>query len=441
MSSGGQEVLARGMGMAAHFLILLVIFGGLTGGCRSEPRGAVNNFIAIGVILPSGDSPSAVRDFQDGVELALSIINDRLDLPLPLAAEVGLSRHGGVPLRAVYRRPAAAGAGGLAAWEELTVVRGVKAILSGLHDDASLAVSERAEIRGIPLLSCTAPAPRLSQRRLHWFFRLNPDDTLMVDDFLSHWQEILAPAGVPTSPHLTLVHDKGMRGVGVARAVRNAAAQGGLNILAEIVYDPAEPSLEPVALANRRFLHEEIVILQAGRVAQANLWLQTWQSLGIRPRAVLVLPFSGASTDFLQRASAAAPPILMQLSEDVAVPGTNFLQTWAAYLFRQRFGREFSITSATSLTGTLVLADALNRAAKLNGREIREALLQTDIPGEQLLLPWSGVRFDPQTGQNILAAACIGQVRDGKVELVWPQTMAASSVAWPCQAGTPEGQP
>jgi len=427
--------------MAVYLLILLVLFGVLPGGCRSAPGGVANGFVAIGVILPAGAAPSAAQDFQDGVELAVSIVNDRLELPLPMAAGVGLNRHGGVPLRAVYRQPTANTGAALLAFTDLAVASGVKVVLSGLSDDASLAVSERAEAMGIPLLSCLAPAARLTQRRFHWFFRLNPDDTLMVDDFLAHWQEILAQPGAPAPPRLTLVHDKGLRGVGAARAVRNAAAQGGLNILAKIVYDPAEPSLVPVALANRHFLHDEIVVLQAGRVEQANLWLQTWQSLGIRPRAVLVLPFAGASADFLKCASNAATPILMQPLEDAAVPGSNFLQTWAAYLFRQRFGREFSSTAAISLTGTLVLADALNRAQKLNGRDIRKALLQTDIPGEQLLLPWHGVRFDPQTGQNVLAAAYIGQVRNGKVELVWPRTVAASSVAWPCQAGTTESRP
>ncbi len=427
--------------MAAHFIILLVLFVFLTGGCRSDGRPSAQGFVSIGVILPAGDAPSSAQDLQAGVELALSIINDRVDLPLPLAADPGLSRQGGLQVRAVYRRPEANTAAALAALEDLTVVSGVKAILSSLVDDATLAISERAEVMGIPILSCTATAARLSQRRLQWFFRLNPDDPLMVEDYLAHWQEFLARLGAPLTPRLTLVHDKGLRGLGVARAVRNAAAHYGLSILAEIIYDPAEPSFAPVALANQRFLHDEIVILQANQAEQAKLWLQTWQSLGIRPRAVLVLPFSGAPVDFLKIAAAQAEPIFVQLLEDVAVPNSNFLQTWAAYLYRQRFGRELSSTAAISLTGTLVLADALNRAVKLNRRDIREALLKTDIPGEQLLLPWHGVRFDPQTGQNVLARAYIGQVRDCGVHLVWPRTVAAGPVMWPCQPATPEGRP
>mgnify|MGYP005841657111 CR=1 FL=1 len=427
--------------MAASFMILMVLFGILTGGCRSKQHAATDGLVTIGVILPSSDKTSAAQDFQDGVELALSIVNDRVDLPFPLAAGAGLSRHGGLPLRAMYRRPEANTRAAVAALEDLMVVGGLKAILSALNDDATLAVSEKAEVMGIPLLSCTATAARLSQRRLQWFFQLNPDDTLMVDDFLTHWQEILAPASTAMPRRLTVVHDKGLRGVGVARAVRNSATQCGLNILAEIVYDLAEPSLAPLALVNRKFLHGEMVVLQTDTAERANLWFQVWQSLGIRPKAVLVLPFSGPPDDFIKIASVQEEPVFVQLLENVAVPNTNFLQTWVAYLYRQRFGREFSSTAAISLTGTLVLADALNRAAKLNRRDIREALLQTDIPSEQLLLPWPGVKFDPGTGQNVLATAYIGQFRDRGVHLVWPRTLTAGPVNWPCQSGKPESRP
>ncbi len=423
--------------------VILAVVGVITsflGGCQPDPRPRAEDFITIGVIVPAGDPLAAGEDFQAGVELALSIVNDKVDLPLPLGPAVGLPRHGGLKLRAVYRQPEAGTAAAAAALEDLAMVSRVKAVLSGLPDDATLTVSERAERMGIPFLSCLATASRLTQRRLQWFFRLNPDDTLMVDAYLAQWQDSLAPPGQPGPHRLTLIHDKGLRGVGVARAVRQAAGLYGFHLSTEIVYDAAETSLTPLALANRRFLHDEIIVLQADRVEQANLWLQTWRSLGIRPRAVLTLPFSGSLSAFLHNTSG-LNLVYLQFLTAPAVSAANPLQTWTAYLYRQRFGRELSATAALALTGTLVVAEALNQAPQLQPRSVRQALLQTDIPGDRLLLPWSGVRFDQQTGQNILARAFIGQVREGSLHLLWPRPEAAAAVNRPGQPVVAEDRP
>ena len=51
-----------------------------------------------------------------------------------------------------------------------------------------------------------------------------------------------------------------------------------------------------------------------------------------------------------------------------------------------------------------MLADAINRAGSTDREKIREALVATDVPGDQLIMPWKGVKFD-EIGQNIEADA------------------------------------
>lgn len=87
--------------------------------------------------------------------------------------------------------------------------------------------------------------------------------------------------------------------------------------------------------------------------------------------------------------------------------------------------------SARAFTGLIVLADAMNRAAVLTPEAIRTALLATDFSSEQLIMPWDGVRFDPETGQNILGRGIIVQVQGGEYRTVWPLELSANIVVWP----------
>lgn len=90
--------------------------------------------------------------------------------------------------------------------------------------------------------------------------------------------------------------------------------------------------------------------------------------------------------------------------------------------------------SARAFTGIMVLADALNRASTLEPKEFREALLNTNLPADHLIMPWKGVKFDPKTGQNILGKGIIVQIQAGKYCTVWPWDLATCPVKWPMPA-------
>jgi len=79
-------------------------------------------------------------------------------------------------------------------------------------------------------------------------------------------------------------------------------------------------------------------------------------------------------------------------------------------MFRERYGTNMNGNSARAFTGMLVLADAINRAGATNPEAIREALLETNIPGDKLIMPWDGVKFDRETHQNTLGKGIICQI-------------------------------
>ena len=100
-------------------------------------------------------------------------------------------------------------------------------------------------------------------------------------------------------------------------------------------------------------------------------------------------------------------------------------------MFQKRFGRSMNGHSARAFTGTLVLVDAINRARSTDPQAIRKALLETNIPANQTIMPWDGIAFDPKTGQNIHSSGIIVQVQNGTYRTVWPFNLASSQVVWP----------
>jgi branched-chain amino acid transport system substrate-binding protein len=93
-----------------------------------------------------------------------------------------------------------------------------------------------------------------------------------------------------------------------------------------------------------------------------------------------------------------------------------------------------SENAARSFAAPFVLADAINRAKSIKSEDIVKALLQTNIPGDQMIYPWKGIKFDPKTHQNIYARGTLVQVLDEKYATVWPFDAAAKEVVWPFPA-------
>ena len=100
-------------------------------------------------------------------------------------------------------------------------------------------------------------------------------------------------------------------------------------------------------------------------------------------------------------------------------------------LYKKKFGIDMSENAARSFTAPLVLADAINRAKSTDAEAIVKALSETNIPGDQVLYPWKGVKFDPKSQQNIYATGTLVQIQDQQYVTVWPFEAAAKEVIWP----------
>jgi branched-chain amino acid transport system substrate-binding protein len=87
-------------------------------------------------------------------------------------------------------------------------------------------------------------------------------------------------------------------------------------------------------------------------------------------------------------------------------------------------------TSASAFTAMLTLAQAINNVGSTNPAKIRKALSALDVPANDTIMPWAGIKFDAN-GQNKRADVVLQQIRGGSYHLVYPASVSTSNAIWP----------
>jgi branched-chain amino acid transport system substrate-binding protein len=88
-------------------------------------------------------------------------------------------------------------------------------------------------------------------------------------------------------------------------------------------------------------------------------------------------------------------------------------------------GTDMGELAMRQFTGIIWSLDAINRAGSLEPGAIQKAARETNMPADQLIIDYKGIKFD-ENGQNTLATGVITQVGwDGDKHTVWPWDAAA----------------
>ena len=90
-----------------------------------------------------------------------------------------------------------------------------------------------------------------------------------------------------------------------------------------------------------------------------------------------------------------------------------------------------SETAAGTFTAVLVLAEAIDNAGSIDPQRVRSALLSLDIPGREMIMPWSGLRFDGTSHQNVAANGVVEQRVDQVFRVVYPGELQRAEPVWP----------
>lgn len=386
--------------------------------------------IRIGALYPlSGPDASTGEDLKAGLELAVEIINNHYELPLPLAGETGLPRQAGRKIELVFRDTQSDPTMASKGVDELASREKVVAVIGCYHSSVTALASEQAEMMRIPFLNPESTSPVLIQRGLRWFFRTTPDDRMFSHNFFEFLNEMRDKRLLSRACPLVLVYENGLWGTNVAQAQQRLAWQYDYRIALEVPYRAAAESFEPELEKIEPIM--PAVVLQASYVRDALAFMKGYRSRRAQPLAILAMDSGFVSPEFIPTLGADAENVLSREVWAVDLAEKKPLIKEVNDLFRRRYHHDMTGNSARSFTCLMVIAEALNRAQGLSPEAVRKALLQTDLSSDQLIMPWDGIRFDPETGQNTLGKGIIVQVQQGRYVTVWPESLAVRQPVWP----------
>lgn len=383
--------------------------------------------VAVGVIYPlSGASAQIGVDAKAAFETAADVINKNYDLALAGAKGEGLSGLGGAKIRLVFADHQADPQKGRAEAERLITQEKVCAIVGTYQSAVAVTVSQICERYGIPFLSADNSSPSLHRRGLKFYFRAAPHDemfsTAMFDFF-----DALKKKGQKIET-LALFHEDTIFGTDSANAQTKLAGERGYKIVADIKYRANSPSL--TAEVGQLKAANADVLMPSSYTTDAILLVKTMGELGYKPKTIVAQDAGFSEKALYDAVGDKIEGVISRGSFSLDLAAKRPMVGTINEMFKAKSGKDFNDYSSRQFMGLIVMADAINRAKSTDGDKIREALVATDMPGEQTIMPWKRVKFD-EMGQNNDADPVLLQYTGGKFVTIAPPQAAVAEAIWP----------
>jgi branched-chain amino acid transport system substrate-binding protein len=406
-------------------------------GCTSESpsrRPASLGEIKIGVLAPtSGESRAAGIQAQRGADLAAALVNGEAG-PTPLLGTSGLASGGGATLRIVKADTKSDPDSGVAAAAKLAGEDKVVGLVGAFDTEVTKVASQATERLRVPFVNGDSSADFLTQRGLDWFFRTGPTDRMFGEAFYSALGRI-----DPDSRRVAALFSDDQRGNVLADLTQELAHEGGFTMdgKAKVGFDAAKGD-DPVAKVQQvRDTQPDAVFVIASTPGDATTLTKAFGQARYTPKGIFAFGPGFTATDAFGAAGADAQGLFAAAAWSREIAGRNQVAKPVMELYEQQFGQPMTQVAAGSFTAVLVLAEAINRAGSVDPQRIRAALLNMDVPGRELIMPWSGVRFD--TGhQNTAAAGVVEQRAGDQFRVVFPVELQKDTnqpPVWPLRRG------
>src|ERR1700741_2717560 len=383
--------------------------------------------VVIGVIYPlSGSSAQIGVDAQKSFATANEIINKDFDFDLPLARGEGLPGLGGAKVRLVFADHQADPQKGRAEAERLITQEKVCAIIGTYQSAVAVTASQICERYQVPFISADNSSPSLHRRGLKFYFRASPHDE-MYSGAMFDFFDTMKKKGTKIDT-LSLFHEDTIFGTDSANTQLKLAAERGYKIVADIKYRANSPSL--TAEVQQLKAANADVLMPSSYTTDSILLVKTMADLGYKPNAIVAQAAGFSEQALYDAVGDKLEGVISRGSFSLDLAAKRPMVGKINDMYREKSGKDFNDYSSRQFMGLIVMADAINRAKSTDGEKIREALVATDMPGEQTIMPWKRVKFDDM-GQNNDADPVLLQYVGGKFVTVSPPQAAIAEAVWP----------
>ena len=385
--------------------------------------------VKVGVLYAlSGPSAQVGVDAVAAVKTVMEIVNEGADLPLPLAKGKGLPGLGGAKVSIVVVDHQGKPEVGLSETERLITQEKVHAVFGAYFSSVTGAASQAAERAGIPFVNAESSSPALTKRGLKYFFRTSPTDETFSQLMFDFLKDLGAKSGKKFES-VSIFHEDTAFGADSAKVQERLAKESGMKVLEKITYKAQTTSLS--SEVQRLKAANADVLLPSSYTSDTFLLLRTAKELDYNPKLIVAQNAGFTDPTFLKTMGKDAEGSITRSPYNSDLEGRIPLLSKVNAIFKKYSnGRDLSDVPARVFTGFMTLLEAVNRAGSTDPEKIRAALAATDIPPDQLIVPYKGVKFDAE-GQNILVRPILMQVQKGKYCTIYPFELASCGVLFP----------
>ena len=411
------------------------------------PAGAMAaKVIKIGVIYPlTGGAAAAGRELRAGAELAAEIANNVMsDVNMSMAKNAGIRGLGGAKIELIFKDHEGNPTLGADLAKKLILDDKVDGLLGCYHSSVTKTVSAVAEQHGIPMINGTSTSPPLTQRGFKWFWRTTPHDKWFTKDLFELMQGLTEGKvkGVKAVPRDDLINiasacEKTEWGSNVSLMIEGWAKEYGYKVRKSLLYAKESPDLSSEVRSLKAA--RPGAMLFASYTSDAILMVKTLKVQKVKPNIIWGQDAGFEKPEFR---STLGDAIIGILTRTVFLPKVAELKEVSGQvnkLYKAKTGNDLGGASARAFTGLQTWVHVLESAGSAKPADIQRAANKLHIPGDELVVPWAGIKFSTsgdEIGQNTLGSGLIGQYQKGSdgnigLEIVYPFDVASADMVYP----------
>ena len=349
---------------------------------------------------------------KNGIVLAFDQIN----------ATGGIKSLGGARLRLISAdsegKPQTA-----AAEAERLIRDGVVAIIGAWLSSNTLVTTPIAERNQIPQLIELSIVDQILARGFKYAFRITYGSGKAVQKNVEYMKEIAKASGreVKTAVYL---HEDSAYGTSLGEEWEKVGPKNGIQLLGRIPYSSKTADLTS-EVSKAKALNPDVLI-SSGYRPDSILLVRTLAELKANFLGVFGCQSAGFYHPTFLEAVGKPAEFLFDTDQGVSKRSPHGQRLQRDY--KARFNEDMALGAAYAYTASLVLRDALERAATTEGPKLRDAIAATNLADHPL--PQSEIRFD-ETGQNVNAAPVGYQWQGKDIRIVWPPDQAEVKPIFP----------
>jgi branched-chain amino acid transport system substrate-binding protein len=360
-----------------------------------------------------------------------------------MAKNSGIKSMGGAKIKLIFKDHQANPTLGADLAKKLILDDKVDGILGCYHSSVTKTVSAVCEQHGVPMINGTSTSPALTKRGFKWFWRTTPHDKWFTKDLFELLKgltegKVKGVKAVPKTEinNLASACEKTEWGSHVSDIIKSLAKDYGFNLKKSLLYGAKAPDLSSEVRSLKAARPD--VMLFASYTSDAILMVKTLKAQKASPKIIWGQDAGFEKPEFR---STLRDNIVGILTRTVFLPKVAQIKKVAGQvnaLYKKKTGNDLGGASARAFTGLQTWVNVLEKAGSTKPADIQKAANAIRIPGDQLVVPWAGIKFTPsgdELGQNVLGSGLVGQYQkvDGKMvlEIIYPFDVATANMIFP----------